>query len=725
MYKLSANLIGHESDVKDLAFEQNDVVSVSRDAKCLRWTAANNDHSSWFPKTEYQGSGYLNSIAINKYSVFIGCLNGSIMKRGLSGYEEWKGHEKNVCVLDASDDQVVSGSWDCTARVWTVDGGCKAVLRGHEASVWGVLSIDNNTIVTSSADTTMKIWKDGTEFKSIKGHGDVVRGLCNVGNGMFASCSNDGSVKIWTVNGDIVQEMVGHTSYVYKVKQLPSGELVSCGEDRSVRIWKDGDCVQVITLPCTSVWSVGVNDQNGDIAVGGSDHKIRLFSREKSRWASEELIGEFAEEVGNSGIGKDQVGEVNNDQLSDASVLKQPGKKEGQVVMVKGDNGSTEAHQWTSGIWMKIGEVVGGNSTSSVANKKEFEGKMYDYVFDVDIEDGKPPLKLPFNVTENPYIAAQKFLDRNELPSTYLDQTAKFIIQNTEGVSLTNSSEASEDLYGTRYTPASQQQQQSTTTATKPNSIIIPHSNYLKLVSYQSTPIINAIKTNNEKQPTEKKLGDLEIELLEQNLQNITAENAPNLFKVAVEIVQNWEPSDMLPGLDVLRLAVASHPTPPTAAVIQLIFSTLDPDAPKHALLATRALVNLFSTDEGRKLVKNPQVGEQAITTVRQLVDKEQPQNARNIAVATLMLNYCVLNGSNSEHALGLMDNLAFFSQKFNDDESTYRLLLAFGTLMANNYDKQDVKDAAKGFGLNQWVNSVGKSEQRVADLVEEIKQFM
>ena len=28
-----------------------------------------------------------------------------------------------------------------------------------------------------------------------------------------------------------------------------------------------------------------------------------------------------------------------------------------------------------------------------------FVFKEYDYVFEVDIEEGKPPLKLPFNVT--------------------------------------------------------------------------------------------------------------------------------------------------------------------------------------------------------------------------------------------------------------------------------------------------------------------------------------
>ncbi len=75
-----------------------------------------------------------------------------------------------------------------------------------------------------------------------------------------------------------------------------------------------------------------------------------------------------------------------------------------------------EAHQWSASSqqWVKIGEVVVGGVGSG--QKKLFEGKEYDYVFDVDIADGVPPLKLPFNLSENPYAAAQRFLEKNDLP---------------------------------------------------------------------------------------------------------------------------------------------------------------------------------------------------------------------------------------------------------------------------------------------------------------------
>lgn len=91
------------------------------------------------------------------------------------------------------------------------------------------------------------------------------------------------------------------------------------------------------------------------------------------------------------------------------------GKKPGEVKMIK-NNGLVEAHQvclilvfgklpvmthlgqWdnASGAWQKIGDVVDAVGQN---RKQLYEGKEYDYVFDVDIQDGVPPLKLPYNVT--------------------------------------------------------------------------------------------------------------------------------------------------------------------------------------------------------------------------------------------------------------------------------------------------------------------------------------
>ncbi|MCP3664678.1 MAG: hypothetical protein GY696_19670 [Gammaproteobacteria bacterium] len=51
----------------------------------------------------------------------------------------------------------------------------------------------------------------------------------------------------------------------------------------------------------------------------------------------------------------------------------------------------------------------------------------YDYVFDIDVEEGSPPLKLPYNNNQDPWMVAQQFLWKHSLPQTYLDEVARFI----------------------------------------------------------------------------------------------------------------------------------------------------------------------------------------------------------------------------------------------------------------------------------------------------------
>lgn len=89
------------------------------------------------------------------------------------------------------------------------------------------------------------------------------------------------------------------------------------------------------------------------------------------------------------------------------------GKKDGAVKMIRdGDNVdayqvSTCApredrylilHQWEAeqNKWTKIGTVVDAVGSG---RKQLYEGKEYDYVFDVDIQDGAPALKLPYNAS--------------------------------------------------------------------------------------------------------------------------------------------------------------------------------------------------------------------------------------------------------------------------------------------------------------------------------------
>jgi phospholipase A-2-activating protein len=108
----------------------------------------------------------------------------------------------------------------------------------------------------------------------------------------------------------------------------------------------------------------------------------------------------YEELISSSAINSSQIGDVKKSDLKpESTLLERRGKKEGEIAMVKHSiTGDVEAHQWSSaeGKWIKIGSVVDAVGSG---RKQLYEGKEYDYVFDVDVEEGRPPLKLPYNAT--------------------------------------------------------------------------------------------------------------------------------------------------------------------------------------------------------------------------------------------------------------------------------------------------------------------------------------
>ncbi|KAF9032122.1 PFU-domain-containing protein [Hymenopellis radicata] len=468
-YKLSATLAAHGSDVRTRCRFANDdlVLSASRDATAISWQRLPSA-SSFTPELVLKaGSRYVNAVSyirprhrdpqdtvINVFSLD--------RPRDDPDYT-LVGHSENVCALDTTlGGTIISGSWDRTAKVWK---GFQLAhdLRGHEQSVWAVLAVDEDQYITGSADKSIKLWQTNKCVATFTGHRDAASLYPAYRGRQLTPTVTFSEIRVWTLGGDVVYTLSGHTSFVYSLSVLPNGDIVSAGEDRSVRVWKDGECSQVITHPAISVWTVS-SMPNGDIVSGSSDGVVRIFTASEERYASQADLKEYDDLVASQALPTQQVGDVKKSDLPGLEALSTPGDAPGKVKMVR--NGEmVEAHQWdaASFSWKKIGDVV---DAVGQGRKQLYEGKEYDYVFDVDIQDGVPPLKLPYNVTENPYAAAQRFLERNELPLSYIDEVVKFIERNTSGVNLGSGA----DEYVDPFTGASRYRSSAASVPTGPSS---------------------------------------------------------------------------------------------------------------------------------------------------------------------------------------------------------------------------------------------------------------
>ncbi|KAJ7633059.1 phospholipase A-2-activating protein [Roridomyces roridus] len=440
-YKLSATLTGHTSDVRALSTPADDLIlSASRDSTAIVWRRDSSTTGFASDSVFHASTRYVNSVtylpptadAPKGYAV-TGDQDGVINVYSLEPTKDdpdytLLGHTGNVCGLRTTPGgDIISCSWDYTARVWK-NFSSAYELKGHENSVWDILAVNEDEFITASADKTIKLWKQHKVMQTFPGHNAVVRSLAHIPDIGFASCA-DNEIRVWSFGGDLIQTLTGHTSFIYRLAVLPSGDLVSSSEDRSVRIWKDGECVQVLVHPAISVWTVSTLP-NGDIVSGSSDKIVRVFSASEDRWASEEEVKAYDDVVAQQSLSSHEVEQV---KVETMDALNTPGRIGQTKLILNGD--VTEVYSWDGSVWQRIGERAEGPS-SGEKTKTLFEGQEWDYVWNVALEDGAPSLKLPFNVSENPAAAAQRFLERNNLPVAHMNTIVDYIYQNTPGETL-------------------------------------------------------------------------------------------------------------------------------------------------------------------------------------------------------------------------------------------------------------------------------------------------
>ncbi|KAI1137676.1 PFU-domain-containing protein [Hypoxylon sp. FL0543] len=736
-FKLSAQLVGHDADVRRVCFPAPDqVLSAARDCTVRAWKRTATSPPAFEPSIITQGSEFYNSLAYLPPSpdypegLVVSAGSDTIIdvRRTTSAASDNAerlliGHARNVCALAVvpGAQYIVSGSWDKTARIWSVHKWeAEAILAGHEEAVWDVLPLDPTTIVTASADKNIRIYDLRTAVagevqpRSTIYASDVVRALCQVPTGHpsgadFASASNDGVIRLWKLSGQQVGELRGHDSFIYSLTALPSGELASSGEDRTVRVWRGAECVQTITHPAISVWTVSVCSENGDIVTGASDGVIRVFSRSPERLASPDTLAHFDESVKSSSIPQQQIGGINKEKLPGPDFLQnKSGTKEGQIQMIREEDGSVTAHQWSMGQqqWINVGTVV--DAVGSSGRKVEYNGQSYDYVFDVAIEEGQPSLKLPYNLSENPYTKAQKFIDDNELSQNYLDQVAKFIISNTQGatIGLGPGDSGGPDPYG-----AESRYRQGDDHGTS-RARVLPQRDYLEITAAKYEPIFKKILSINSalvaagrkdyslNPPAQEVLATIRRRL--EASQTVVDEASINLI---VMMCTQWDYSDRLAALDLLRCvatspATAKFKSSDFGSIVQVaVCAALDgiplggqPNE-NYAMMAARTITNLFKSTEGRRLLAQPSEGLRAVSFIDRVLgiggqDPIGPSNRNlHVALTTTMVNFAVLASKepgsvSSNIQVRLLTALARILQKQTEGEVIFRALVAAGTLI-------------------------------------------
>lgn len=162
----------------------------------------------------------------------------------------------------------------------------KTTLTGHSEGVWAVaLSSDGKTLVSGSADKTIKVWNLDTEklIRTLSGHSDSVRSVAlSSDRQILASGSGDNTIKLWNVQtGEQIKTISGHTGPVWSVAISPDGQtLVSGSEDTNIKIWDlpTGNLRSTLADHSSRVFSVAISPDGQTLATAGSDKSIRIWN---------------------------------------------------------------------------------------------------------------------------------------------------------------------------------------------------------------------------------------------------------------------------------------------------------------------------------------------------------------------------------------------------------------------------------------------------------------
>ncbi|KAF8912150.1 WD40-repeat-containing domain protein [Gymnopilus junonius] len=171
-----------------------------------------------------------------------------------------EGHDHAVRALAARGRTLVSGSYDCTVRIWDIiTGTCKWVLLGHTQKVYSVvLDLGRNQACSGSMDGTVRVWnlQTGQCQHTLTGHTSLV-GLLGLSPSYLVSAAADSTLRIWDPDtGELRHTLAAHTGAI-TCFQHDEFKVLS-GSDGNLKMWnvRDGTVVRDLLTGITGVWQV-------------------------------------------------------------------------------------------------------------------------------------------------------------------------------------------------------------------------------------------------------------------------------------------------------------------------------------------------------------------------------------------------------------------------------------------------------------------------------------
>ena len=202
-----------------------------------------------------------------------------------------EGHTDSVRTLAAHDGILVSGSYDCSVKIWDIASqSCLRTLVGHEDKVYCVAyDWRNRQVVSGSMDTTIRVWSvdTGECLRILRGHtglvGVLILNYCSFmprrairkyelleqdeeikmsSNAILISAAVDSRVNVWVTSRRKALASYREHSSAATCIAVHNDMLVSGGEGE-VKLYdlREGQFVRDLLTNVTGCWKVAMNER--------------------------------------------------------------------------------------------------------------------------------------------------------------------------------------------------------------------------------------------------------------------------------------------------------------------------------------------------------------------------------------------------------------------------------------------------------------------------------
>lgn len=197
------------------------------------------------------------------------------------------GHSNNVASVAFSPDgkTLISGSADGTLKLWDAATGRELrTLRGHEDGVHSIaFSPDGKQVISGSGDQTLKVWDlaSGQELRTFHGHSHEIMSVAfSPDSQTVVSGSRDNTLILWNVaTGQKVRTLVGHSEGIRSIAFSPDGKTIASGsEDDTLKLWDSASGRELHTVGgfTRGVFSVAFSPDSKVVASGSYGKTLKL-----------------------------------------------------------------------------------------------------------------------------------------------------------------------------------------------------------------------------------------------------------------------------------------------------------------------------------------------------------------------------------------------------------------------------------------------------------------